>query len=302
MTSRFIRSRATPLLGPTAEPILCAARLLGSRLRYYALGIPTLLTGLRNGWVFLALAFRLPIGARPVVQLRNGLVFRVRTAMDVWIIKETCLDRDYEPAGFEIQNNWVVVDLGAGLGEFCIAAARQSRSGVVYAYEPFPESLELLKENIALNHVTNVKTSPLAVGAGAAEMRLKTATGLPVLHSTAGEDDNAEGDAIPVPGTSLDEVFRAQGIEHCDLLKIDCEGAEFDILLHVSCATLARVKRICLEYHNGATRFVHTALVRLLEQNGFAVRVRANPVHAHTGLIYAQLASANDGTRKETLW
>ena len=53
-----------------------------------------------------------------IIRLRgSGLQFRVRTAMDVWVIKETCLDRDYE-YGMVLQDNWTIIDIGAGLGDF----------------------------------------------------------------------------------------------------------------------------------------------------------------------------------------
>ncbi len=90
-----------------------------------------------------------------------------------------------------------------------------------------------------------------------------------------------------VQATTLDAVFRVHDIERCDLLKIDCEGAEFDILFHACSDTLHRINRICLEYHNGLTPFTHSDLVRLLQSNGFSVAVQPSPVHPHTGYLYA---------------
>ena len=46
----------------------------------------------------------------------------------------------------------------------------------------------------------------------------------------------------------------------CDFLKMDCEGAEYDMLLHLDEVSLKRIRRICLEYHEFVTPYSHTDL------------------------------------------
>ena len=76
--------------------------------------------------------------------------------MDAWIVKETNLDRDYEVHGTAIQDGWIVVDIGAGLGDFTVFAARRTPHGRVFAYEPAPDSVALLEQNLGLNGIRNV--------------------------------------------------------------------------------------------------------------------------------------------------
>jgi FkbM family methyltransferase len=260
--------------------------MLRSRVKYYAASVPTLVMGIRNWRTMLPILLGLRVKTLPLLHLRNGLVFRVRDAMDIWIIKETCLDGDYEPGGFTIQADWLVLDLGAGLGEFAVSAAKKCLNGKVYAFEPFPESFFLLKENISLNRLANIVACPYAVGAKVERMWLNTSSGVPVLFSSV-MDDGAGSNAISVQGINLDEIFKTFQLDQCDMLKIDCEGAEYDILFHADALTLVKINRICLEYHNGITRFEHTDLVRFLEHHGFSVALRPSPVYAHTGLLYA---------------
>ena len=237
--------------------------------------------------MMLALLFRLPILIPTLLRFRDGTQFRVRTAMEVWVIIETYLGHTYEQNSFDVQNNWVIIDIGAGLGEFSITAAKKCPNGIVYAYEPFRESFELMQENILLNNVVNTKVYPYAVGGNVGLMHLKTASGVPVLYSTAINDSYlGRHDAI-VQGTTLDEVFETFHLENCDLIKIDCEGAEYDILFHTSSSTLQKTKRICLEYHNGITKFTHLDLVHFLESHGFLVILKPSLVHRHTGLLFA---------------
>ncbi len=95
---------------------------IASRLGYYFRSIPTLFGEIEN-WPFL---FHLLSGKQAVIWLRNGCRFQVRSLMDVWIIKETCLDRQYELYGTRIEDGWTVIDIGAGLGDFAILIAREN--------------------------------------------------------------------------------------------------------------------------------------------------------------------------------
>jgi len=85
-------------------------------------------------------------------------------------------------------------------------------------------------------------------------------------------------------------------IDHCDFLKMDCEGGEYDILLSASNDALVSVDRICMETHDGVTKYNHTNLVRFLQDHGYQVRFETNPVHASLGMLYA---FRNDRISKE---
>ncbi|MBC7225788.1 MAG: FkbM family methyltransferase [Thermoflexales bacterium] len=254
-----------------------------SRIRYYLSSIPTIFGQIENWPLILMLLW----GKRPVIRLRNGCRFRVRSLMDVWIVKETCLDRQYELYGTPIEDGWTVVDIGAGLGDFAILIARENPHSHIYAYEPFPDSYQLLEENIALNNVYNISSFQVAVGARNEKVRL-FAKGEAVQHTILLEGHS--DDSIPyteVQGVTLNDAFAINGIERCDFLKMDCEGCEFDVLFGTSPTTLERISRICLEYHDGFTRFTHTDLIGYLHQYGFQTRITPNPVHPYLGFLYA---------------
>ena len=192
-----------------------------TRLSYYLSSIPTLLFGIKNWW-------QLPIlllGKRPfILQLKNGPQFQVRTLMDVWIIKETCLDRDYEMHGTPLQNHWTIVDIGAGLGDFTIYAAHQHPNSRVIGLEPFPESYNLLKENLKLNQINHVTAVPLAIGKENGTAQLAT-TGAAVQHTTSLEDSSpTDAQLIEVKTKTLATLFDEYAITQCDFLKMDCEG------------------------------------------------------------------------------
>jgi FkbM family methyltransferase len=254
-----------------------------SALGYYLASIPTLLQGVKNWSAFPVLAARRPT----VVELRHpALRFHVRSLMDLWIIKETCLDRDYETIGESLQDGWIVLDIGAGLGDFTVYAAKSRPHSRIYAYEPFPESYELLQENLKLNAVDNVQAFPYAVSDGRSAKLTLARTGEAVQHRTTPAGVSVAA-TVDVPCTSLDQVLADAALSRCDFLKIDVEGAEYEIMFGASDKVLSALRRVCLEYHDGVTLHSHADLVRFLQNKGYQVRTRPNPVHDHLGLLYA---------------
>lgn len=254
-----------------------------SKLAYYISSILTLFGGYQN----LTALFGAALGAQPVVKLKNGPRFKVRSLMDVWIIKETCIDRDYEVHGTPMQDNWIVADIGAGLGDFTLMVAHAHANTRVFAYEPFVESFALLQHNIQLNNVKNVQACSVAVGAQRGKKVLAT-TGAAVQHTTT--DSTVIGNAtaqMDVEAITLDDLLAQVG-GHCDFLKMDCEGSEFEILLNASCQTLSHFSHICLEYHDGFTPYSHVDLARHLEGCGFVVKTTVNPVHGYLGFLYGR--------------
>ncbi|MBX7212493.1 MAG: FkbM family methyltransferase [Thermoflexales bacterium] len=252
------------------------------RLTYYARSIPVALLGFSNPLqIALAAARRSPF----VAHLRNGARFSARSAMDAWVIKETCLDRDYERAGATLKDGDTVVDIGAGLGDFAISVARRFPRARVLAFEPFGESFGLLQRNIAENGLNNVEAHRMAIGASRGEVRLSLETGVAVQHSTVREGGDLGEHIEQRP---LGEALESLGATRCDFLKLDCEGAEYDILQRAAeDGTLDRIGTIAMEYHDGVTHYSGAWLANLLRQRGFGVVLRRNPAHDHIGFLYA---------------
>ncbi len=257
---------------------------MSSRISYYLSSIPTIFSQIKNWYQIPTLM----LGKKSLIlKLKNGTQLKVRNIMDVWIVKETCLDRDYEVNGTPILDDWTVIDIGSGIGEFAILTAAEHPNCQIFAYEPFPESFALLQENLQLNQTNNVHAFPIAVSSDSGKLTLAT-TGEAVQHTTT--DSTVSGAAssfIEVEGISFETLFEANSISRCNFLKIDCEGCEFELLLKASAETLAKIDHICLEYHNGFTEFAHQALVDHLQGHGFQVKTTPNPVHQYLGFLYA---------------
>lgn len=163
--------------------------------------------------------------------------------------------------------DWTVLDVGAHIGSFSYAAHRRGAT-LIHAYEPYPESADLLEINA--KRMTGVTAFREAVGKEASR------GSFPPLVQVA----NSGGwSVIPdVNGSAaiigLGEMIRRMG-RKIDLLKIDCEGGEWPAFIGVG-DELKAVKRIVGEWHQyeyAGKRWTGTDLIGLLEPHGFRVIV-----------------------------
>lgn len=258
-----------------------------SRWIYYLSSIPTLLTKIRNRRTVLAAFLGLPMRSPFPIRLQDGTRFLVRNALDIWLVKESCLDRDYERDAVAIRDGWTVVDIGAGTGEFAVSVARRNPRSIVYAFEPLPESFALLSENVRLNGLSNVRAVRKAVAGAPGAVTLHAPSGLAGQHRATRDPAESDPDAISAEATTLEDALRELGTADCDFLKIDCEGAEYEILFNAPAEALSKVRHIAMEYHEGVTEHSPDDLRRFLESRGFRVRTRPNPAHRHIGFLFA---------------
>lgn len=182
--------------------------------------------------------------------LRNGTVFRCRPRVDDWhVVNQMWFSCPYFYEGHAIDADSVVVDVGAHIGAFSLRAATFAPGVRVCAYEPSPASYRLLKRNIELNGLEGrIVANQLAVSGSRGRRRLyfdsMTAAGDSLCTPPASGNGFAEVDCV-----GLRDVFDQHGIERCGFLKMDCEGAEYEILARTPDEYLRRVEKISLEYH-----------------------------------------------------
>lgn len=258
-------------------------------LRYYVCSIFTMIRHFKN-WPSIVPLFlnRSPTGELTLKMRYPPLRFFVRSAMDIWAIKETFLDQFYTRYGVPVQNGWVVMDIGAGIGDYSIHAAYKKPNVVVYAYEPFPESFKLLQRNLALNGIENVVAFRTAVWGRAGTLALDFTAGEPLQISSREQLDVGEaGDGLRVDAITLAAAIVENQIDTVNMLKMDCEGGEYEILLTASAETLTRIDRIIMEYHDVDQDHTHTELVGFLERQGYRVMCYPNMVHKDIGYLFA---------------
>jgi len=255
---------------------------------YYLLSVFKLFFGFNPPVILAKIFLKLEQPGIKTIRLRSqNLQFRVRGAMDVWSIKETFLDRFYEKYGFTIQPYWKVIDIGAGIGDYTLYAATTQPNSQVFAFEPYPQSLVLMQENLRLNSIQNAQAFDKAIGTVSGELMLDLTGGEPLQFQSFLNQTGTMEKILPVQALSLADALAMLEIESCDLLKLDCEGAEYSILFDTPQPVLERIQRIVMEYHDNIVQYTHHDLTRFLNERGFQVETFPNPVHSYLGYLRA---------------
>jgi FkbM family methyltransferase len=131
-----------------------------------------------------------------------------------------------------IKPGFIVFDIGANFGLHTIfISALAGKSGKVYAFEPIPSNIRLLKRNIHLNALGN---SVVVVEAAVSDSRNETidmtVPGIEVAVSASIATGNDKGYRhIAVNSVRLDDYAMQRNIAP-QFIKIDVEGAEFGVL------------------------------------------------------------------------
>ena len=174
------------------------------------------------------------------------------------LIKEQFIEEQYK--WLDVKKR-VVIDIGANIGDsaiyFALKGAKQ-----VYALEPYTYSYKLAMRNIKLNGLQD-KITLLNEGCSREKGKIK----IDVNYKNFGGTDlkNFEnGTNINI--TTLGELVKRFDISSEAVLKIDCEGCEYGVLLNTENSDLRKFEQIQIEYHYG-----YLNLKRKLEDVGFKV-------------------------------
>lgn len=127
----------------------------------------------------------------------------------------------------ELRSDDIVYDIGASVGLISLAAAQIAAAGVVYAFEPDPETRERLAANGALNGLGNLWIVPWAVSDEAGELMLYSDGAAGFAPSLAPQTrQGAPTGQVMVRADSLDAALERGELPPPTVIKIDIEGAE----------------------------------------------------------------------------
>lgn len=236
------------------------------RLRY----LPPAARKIRNWPSFV---FHYALGLKPArpYRFRNGARLLIGRAIDHVPIIEIFLDEEYGA----IPNGSIVLDLGANIGVFSIYATTTARDLQVYAYEPFAPFATLLRENVELNQKASaIRCFNCAVAAEPGKRSLQLAAEGFFFPTLIGPGASGPNETM-VECTTLAQIIDEHDLARIDLLKMDCEGAEYEILYATPASHLQRVRELRMEYHNlDSPEHQIESLESFLIGHGFAVTQR----------------------------
>ncbi len=203
--------------------------------------------------------------------LRNGIQFEVKDKNSTLpIITEIWHDKVYGDLGELVdKTSPVIIDIGGNIGVFSLFALSTIPGSMVYTFEPEPQNFICLERNIAINAMTGrcITTNKAICGTRGERSLFLTAanSGTNSMFTTS-----ASASKIEVSCITLEDIFTGFKIPACDLLKIDCEGAEYEILMQTPKHVFQKIKRIILEWHE-VPGFTADGLQSFLENVGYGV-------------------------------
>jgi len=171
---------------------------------------------------------------------------------------------EYNYDNINFKEGDVVIDIGGNVGMVSIYLAKKFPFLKIYAFEPVKEDYENFLQNMKLNNIPNetitVENKAVTCDGRAVNMNinLQNKGGSFVLRDPNGnlndfkniKFDNLETNNISINSIKLEEICKKYGIKKIKLLKIDCEGSEYEILYNLSKEVFSNILTIRGEFHS----------------------------------------------------
>jgi FkbM family methyltransferase len=169
---------------------------------------------------------------------------------DLFVLRELFIEQTYRELLPLLPDRPVsVLDIGANLGSFTIWLNQRHGIARAVCFEPEPVSFQLCRFNLFNNGLTAATALPCAAGGIGRTIQLGVGSERPGGVSIY---DKAEGSVVDVEVVAMADWLAANPGEW-DLLKLDCEGAEWEILDTVPKDFFSRFRVIVAEAHRDST-------------------------------------------------
>jgi len=238
---------------------------------------------LKNWWLYPIVYLKLTKRPTVIFETKNGFKIMLRTdSTDLMAFTHVWLIEEYSKQGFDIHETDTVIDVGAHIGSFSLYASQSCKKGIVYSFEPMNENYKMLKLNLQLNNLQNVITNNSAISKSSSKIILfqnQDESG----HSKFIQTDNP----IEVNSKSLNDFFSENNLKSCHLLKLDCEGAEYEIIDSLNKKYFDIIEKMIIEYHLADSNpELLENLKNKLKLNSYEISI--NPLFKDIGFLYAK--------------
>jgi FkbM family methyltransferase len=185
----------------------------------------------------------------------------------------------------------IIVDFGANIGAFALLAGSLNPNALIVAVEPFPDNFTRCQKTVSNNSLNmQVVLKKCAVSGKNGGVAFDSSDLIP-SHSRRISTDRNTSQQVMVPSSTLETFLKNEALTEVDFVKMDIEGAEYDVILKSSSETLRKVKRYGIEFHAKG----HAAISKHFENAGF--KVTYFPKKGNSGIIeYTRMPKMCEGT------
>ena len=237
----------------------------------------------KNWYIYPNLYYKRNKNVYAIFETRNNLKIKIRVnSTDLMALTNVWMINEYEVEKLNIKNNDVIIDIGAHIGLFSLLVSKFCYSGKIFCFEPNQENFDMLTSNINYNKLKNIIPFNLAVTKNESEVKLFL------------DDDQSAHSIFPngsksiaVDSISLQKIFDEKKISACKLLKLDCEGAEYDIIDSLPAEYLDKIQNMAIEYHFADTKpELIKNLITKIKNAGF--KIKTVPHYDDMGFLIAR--------------
>ena len=166
--------------------------------------------------------------------------------LDYKVVNETWLENVYRIHQYHFSGDKVFIDIGANVGSVSIFVDSFNKlfedKIKVYAVEPEPNNIDLLNYNILNNPTETITVVNNAIWHKEGPVAVSNKGGnSSIVHEI-------DGDFSYIEAITIEQLLDRYDIKEVDVMKIDIEGAEFDLIINTPLEILAKIKYLTLEF------------------------------------------------------
>ena len=149
----------------------------------------------------------------------------------------------------------VIIDIGANAGFFNIILLSKIKEARILAYEPIKQNvayIKALQDNnpIIKNGIEVFEQAVTGTAQGDIKLFMANTEDNQVVASVVDGFNKDNTKEVVVKTITLTEIIEQNNLQQIDILKMDCEGSEYDILYNTDPALIQRAKHLALEVHD----------------------------------------------------
>jgi FkbM family methyltransferase len=242
-----------------------------------------LIKTVKNWYLYPLVYFKLVKRSHIIFETKSGIKIKIRVkSSDLMAFTHVWLIEEYSGKNFSFNNSDTIIDVGSHIGLFALFASQFCKQGKIICYEPIKENYQMLLSNLELNHLSNVVCYNKAVSKSNSKIRIylnSDESG----HSMFEPQENF----VDIDSISLQQIMDDHNLDSIDFLKLDCEGAEYEIIENFPKSRFPQIKKMIIEYHLADKKpQLLKNLLNILKSNSFEVSKKS--LFSDIGFLYVE--------------